>query len=570
MQTQPQIQTQTTALNQSSTAVAAAALPAILCTAPSTAVAAVPVAVQIPKQVVATKSSSVMPAKSSSFIDSSKILPLAKALVPVTIPATVPSVVGSGTGTGTGIATGVVAAAQVQIHSQPSQIQSVASSSSFENGDDAATVTSTNSATNTTAATTGDKTAQNLEPINRDGRNLSDKKIRRLEKNRLSARNCRRKKKEYTQNLQKEINVLEGENLRLRLQLQIGQEAEQSNLEDQQKETEELETLLESGATDAELFTNIEEFKEKFADYGRDRRSAMEFHLRNAKRLLMPTTTTSVAMRVLKGGSGGGHTPRKPTAIATATASVAITNSTSGSDLALFQNSNPGDGNDTGRTRMDSATSSSEGGSIATADIGINVGWGNGSDESNIGSNMNVQLNGKTVELESASTTASTSTSTSLPMATVAAVESTINNDPMNTASAVTKASVPVVANGAESTPIIDPLKPKSMFHYLVEYLKVTPAQAAALKDSRHVAKELDEALEKSLGMLNELKDRLTNMGQDLDTEFSQIRKILTPRQAAKFLVWVSNNGACMHMLNELWQAEHTAKNDSNDIADGK
>ena len=43
-------------------------------------------------------------------------------------------------------------------------------------------------------------------------------------------------------------------------------------------------------------------------------------------------------------------------------------------------------------------------------------------------------------------------------------------------------------------------------------------------------------------------------MGQDLDVEFSEIRKILTPRQAAKFLAWVANNGACMHMLNELWR----------------
>ena len=60
-----------------------------------------------------------------------------------------------------------------------------------------------------------------LAPLNRDGKNLSEKKIRRLEKNRLSARNCRRKKKEYTQNLQREMNILEGENLRLRLQLQV-------------------------------------------------------------------------------------------------------------------------------------------------------------------------------------------------------------------------------------------------------------------------------------------------------------------------------------------------------------
>ena len=57
-------------------------------------------------------------------------------------------------------------------------------------------------------------TKQNGEP-------LSEKKLRRLEKNRLSARECRRRKREATENLQRQINVLEGENLRLRLQLQV-------------------------------------------------------------------------------------------------------------------------------------------------------------------------------------------------------------------------------------------------------------------------------------------------------------------------------------------------------------
>ncbi len=60
-------------------------------------------------------------------------------------------------------------------------------------------------------------------------------------------------------------------------------------------------------------------------------------------------------------------------------------------------------------------------------------------------------------------------------------------------------------------------LEPKAISQCLVNSLKVTPTQDAALKDSRHVAKEVDAALEKSLDMLNELRGRLMNMGQDLD-----------------------------------------------------
>jgi len=96
-------------------------------------------------------------------------------------------------------------------------------------------------------------------------------------------------------------------------------------------------------------------------------------------------------------------------------------------------------------------------------------------------------------------------------------------------------------------------LEPKVLFQYLVNYLEVTPEQANGLKDSRQVAQDLDTALAKSLAMLQELRGRLTQCGKDLDEEFSIIQSILSPRQAAKFLVWVANNQACMHMLNELW-----------------
>jgi hypothetical protein len=55
----------------------------------------------------------------------------------------------------------------------------------------------------------------------KNGAPLSEKKLRRLEKNRLSARECRRRKREATEHMQRQINLLEGENLRLRLQLQV-------------------------------------------------------------------------------------------------------------------------------------------------------------------------------------------------------------------------------------------------------------------------------------------------------------------------------------------------------------
>lgn len=101
------------------------------------------------------------------------------------------------------------------------------------------------------------------------------------------------------------------------------------------------------------------------------------------------------------------------------------------------------------------------------------------------------------------------------------------------------------------------PKTSKELFTLLVKKLEVTPAQAAALKDSRFVAQEMDETLKETFNVLKELGGRLAQCGQDLETEFNCIRQILTPSQSAKFLVWVAQNKACMHMLNELWSKNY-------------
>jgi len=301
--------------------------------------------------------------------------------------------------------------------------------------------------------------------------------------------------------MEREINLLEAENLRLRLQLQIGDEAEASSWEEQGKLTEGLDQLLKSGAKESEIYASIEQFKEKHADYGRDRRSAMEFHLRQVERLLMPTTTTSVAMRALHGGTdvgtvGGDEAALAPTSF--------LRPAVEGGGAAEAQKS------DEAELKMPASEAlDTEAAARKAKDIGSAVG--------------------------ESTTTGAESTSLEVPLVADTDLSSVEGNSPTQTSS--------------------DPpsLEPKSMFYYLVKYLEVTQEQAKALKDSRLIAQELDSALTESLSVLEELRLRLTQAGEDLEAEMDSVRAILTPTQAAKFLVWVSNNSACMHMLNELW-----------------
>ena len=334
-------------------------------------------------------------------------------------------------------------------------------------------------------------------PVGKDGEPLSEKKLRRLEKNRLSARECRRRKREATENMERQINLLEGENLRLRLQLQIGDEAQENHSKEQQKLTEGLDKLLKSGASESEIYAKIEEvrlmemskwdiciehaltmslfvsfipkqYKEKFADYGRDRRSAIEFHLRNVERLLMPTQTTNVVLATLQGGS----------ALA----------GTEGSGVEM--------------------PAAAEGSAPAV--------------------------------------TASDNITKQAPEAAAALFDA----DP--------------AATENQTVPPTPPKDSKALFRTLVNVLQVTPEQAVALKDSRFVAQEMDEILQETLSVLEELRSRLTQCGEDLETEFNNVRAILTPSQSAKFLVWVAQNKACMHMLNELWSKVYPSTHNTN------
>ena len=265
---------------------------------------------------------------------------------------------------------------------------------------------------------------------------------------------------------------------------------------EQEKVTDEIGNLLESGASEAEIYANIEEFKEKFADYGRDRRSAIEFHLRNIERLLMPTQTTTIAMRALQGTPGIFNQQSAPTEAQ--------------QDLST-EDSNAS-------KKEESTTDEKQSAQSATEPHEMDEG-----------------------EHESGS-----------------AQQSATEADPSDTSAT----AVAAASSSSDKPKSPDSQDPKALFQYLVNHLEVTPEQAASLKDSRFVAQELDSHLEKALKVLEELKSRLTKCGEDLEAEFDNVRAILTPTQAAKFLIWVANNGACMHMLNELWSRAYGLSTD--------
>jgi len=129
-----------------------------------------------------------------------------------------------------------------------------------------------------------------------------EKRKRRLERNRIAARECRRRKKEATQQLEHEISMLEAENLKLRVQLKVGEEGDEFKRKEQEQLHEEMEQLLKSGASDGEIQACVQKYKDTHLDYGKNARSAIEYHLRQVERLLKPTPATAVPMMAILAG----------------------------------------------------------------------------------------------------------------------------------------------------------------------------------------------------------------------------------------------------------------------------
>jgi len=130
------------------------------------------------------------------------------------------------------------------------------------------------------------------------------KRQRRLEKNRVSARKSRQKKRDRAEALTHKLRVLEAENLELRLSLKVGPEHEQMEVEQSQSLISKLkDTIAEGNARDSDIKGQIESLQEKFSDYGRDRQSSFEFYMTQLQRCLRPTQTTRTMLWLLSNAS---------------------------------------------------------------------------------------------------------------------------------------------------------------------------------------------------------------------------------------------------------------------------
>lgn len=133
-----------------------------------------------------------------------------------------------------------------------------------------------------------------------DDKLTSIQRKQKLERNRESARECRRRKREHILGVEERCRQLERENMELRGQLKAGKEAMKQEEKEKNRVCEELEQMIQRGASEKELAEKIDNFKEQYSDYGHGRRSALSYHLHQIERLLLPTQVTKMCIWALR------------------------------------------------------------------------------------------------------------------------------------------------------------------------------------------------------------------------------------------------------------------------------
>jgi len=260
----------------------------------------------------------------------------------------------------------------------------------------------------------------------------SMKKQRRLEKNRESARECRKRKKERQEVLTREIQKLEFQNNQLRLQLKIGAESVKREQKEKKTVLIKLKEEIGRGASDAEINSLIHDYKEKFSDYGKDRISALDFHLKELERLALPGSTTRLCV------------------------------------------------------------------------------WGMSHSNDSFLQPVNDSLARTSTEQD--------------------------------------KQCLDTVQESQAA---------RHIWNLICKLLELTPEQQSQVLDRKTSVLSLEEDLQQLEKMIGELRKVISNNSSALDSEMEELRRILSPTQTAKFMIWVKDNPGCMYMLNQLWSKIH-------------
>lgn len=93
-----------------------------------------------------------------------------------------------------------------------------------------------------------------------------------------------------------------------------------------------------------------------------------------------------------------------------------------------------------------------------------------------------------------------------------------------------------------------------AMWRILLQAMDVTEKQRELLLSHRQHFQQLARQINECSGHLTALETALELKNNAIEKAFHDLTAIVQPRQAVQFIQWITDNQACIHMLNKLWQ----------------
>ena len=130
-----------------------------------------------------------------------------------------------------------------------------------------------------------------------NGSGGEDPRLKRLEKNREIARNCRKRKREKMEALEEEVQKLQEWNRQLEAKLKQMPESDTKE-EVRKRELQDIAALVanDSSSSESDIRKKLHQYKEVYSDFGRDRKQAITFHLEQLKTLLLPNQVSKMTL----------------------------------------------------------------------------------------------------------------------------------------------------------------------------------------------------------------------------------------------------------------------------------
>lgn len=106
---------------------------------------------------------------------------------------------------------------------------------------------------------------------------------------------------------------------------------------------------------------------------------------------------------------------------------------------------------------------------------------------------------------------------------------------------------------GSQPEGSLSPNDRQSAAAMLFKEIGFTEEQRAKLRSRKLRIQDMQQEIQQSVQMVRNLRSKVEAQQLILSEQMSQLMAILRPAQAAKFLLWIKNNPACMALLQKLW-----------------